>query len=268
MSASLEELVRCLLRDEPAPEGRGGAAPWRAVATPFGVVVPPAWARGRAGAFDHLQLEVVARAPEGAEVALGLRFRHALELGNATIERHVALLPRSLAQLAEEELVRELTLAGGQGRSPEGRVRLRARRLDAEHARLQVRLENTTSLPAEPSEALDAAAVLRRSFLACHVLLELSRGRFLSPLDTACAGVEPLLDCTSVNVWPVLASPDDDVLLGAPIMLPDHPAVAPQGLAALFHAPGQDLALRDLAPSDVDPQGDDAPFGAAWGRRP
>ncbi len=40
--------------------------------------------------------------------------------------------------------------------------------------------------------------------------------------------------CESVNTWPVLAAPDDDAVLAAPIMLPDHPRIAPESLGNLF----------------------------------
>ena len=50
-------------------------------------------------------------------------------------------------------------------------------------------------------------------------------GRFLSQLDAP---------CDSVNTWPVLASPEDDVMLGAAIVLPDHPQIAPESRGNLF----------------------------------
>ena len=56
-------------------------------------------------------------------------------------------------------------------------------------------------------------------------MLPSRRGRFLSQLDAPC-------DC--VNTWPVLASPADDVMLGAAIVLPDHPQIAPESRGNLF----------------------------------
>ena len=56
-------------------------------------------------------------------------------------------------------------------------------------------------------------------------MLELSAGRFVSPLET---GHE------SVNIWPVLATPGDDAVLGAAIVLPDHPQIAPESHGNLF----------------------------------
>ena len=56
-------------------------------------------------------------------------------------------------------------------------------------------------------------------------LLAVEGGRFVSQLDAA---------CDSVNTWPVLASPEDDVMLGAAIILPDHPQIAPESRGNLF----------------------------------
>ena len=37
-----------------------------------------------------------------------------------------------------------------------------------------------------------------------------------------------------MNTWPVLASTADDVMLGAAIILPDHPQIAPESRGNLF----------------------------------
>jgi hypothetical protein len=58
-----------------------------------------------------------------------------------------------------------------------------------------------------------------------HILVHVQGGRFVSPLE---AGRE------SANTWPVLATDDDDTILGAAIVLPDHPQVAPRSYGNLF----------------------------------
>jgi len=40
--------------------------------------------------------------------------------------------------------------------------------------------------------------------------------------------------CENVNTWPVLGTPGDTAVLAAPIMLPDHPSLAPESLGNLF----------------------------------
>jgi hypothetical protein len=66
---------------------------------------------------------------------------------------------------------------------------------------------------------------MERSLISTHPLLRTAGGRFLSQLDAP---------CESVNTWPVLASPADDVMLGAAIVLPDHPQIAPESRGNLF----------------------------------
>jgi len=41
-------------------------------------------------------------------------------------------------------------------------------------------------------------------------------------------------ECESVNTYPILATPEDDVLVGAAIVLPDHPQLAPESRGNLF----------------------------------
>ena len=42
------------------------------------------------------------------------------------------------------------------------------------------------------------------------------------------------MTCAASNTYPVLATPDDDALLGAAIILPDHPQLAPESRGDLF----------------------------------
>jgi hypothetical protein len=84
------------------------------------------------------------------------------------------------------------------------------------------RVENLTDV----SAALDRAEALRYSLISTHPILRAAGGaRFVSQLDAP---------CDSVNTWPVLASPDDDVMIGAAIVLPDHPRIAPESRGNLF----------------------------------
>ena len=93
-------------------------------------------------------------------------------------------------------------------------------------------VHNSTPI-ADPEEASRGEA-LRHSLLSVHPLLEVSGGRFVSPLERdgeageAAAGSEP------VNTFPVLVDEDDRAVLGAAIMLPEHPELAPESLGNLF----------------------------------
>ena len=121
-------------------------------------------------------------------------------------------------------------------------VRLSAEELGSERYAVAVRVENTTAftaLDASRGEALEA------SLLSTLPFLRLGSGRFASPLDDGAA-------LRSDNTFPVLATPDDDVLLGATIMLPEHPQIAPESRGDLFDGTEieEALLLHVLALSD------------------
>ena len=72
------------------------------------------------------------------------------------------------------------------------------------------------------------------SFLSTHVVVEATGGRFVSPLERQGAPARRSQACRNVNTFPVLATPSDDAVLGAAIVLPDHPRMAPESLGNLF----------------------------------
>ena len=84
------------------------------------------------------------------------------------------------------------------------------------------------------SSGLDRAGALARSLISTHPVVQVTGGRFVSPLD------QP---CPSVNTFPVLATPDDDVVIGAAIVLPDHPEIAPESRGGLFDSTEIEEAL-------------------------
>jgi hypothetical protein len=119
--------------------------------------------------------------------------------------------------------------------------------------RLRVRVENTdrtTPVDASRDEAL------RCCLLATHTLGEVDRGRFLSLLDPPEWAAQAARGCRNVHTFPVLAGPPGagDVLLSAPIILPDHPRVAPESPGDLHDATEIDeiLSLRTRTLSDAE----------------
>jgi hypothetical protein len=60
------------------------------------------------------------------------------------------------------------------------------------------------------------------------------------------------MTCANVNTNPVLATPEDDAILGAAIILPDHPQIAPESRGSLFDSTEieEALLLHVLALSD------------------
>jgi hypothetical protein len=117
--------------------------------------------------------------------------------------------------------------------------------------RLRVRVENLDRTT--PDEARRERA-LRRSMLAAHTLLTIAAGRFVSLLDPPEWATGAARDCHNVHTFPVLAGPPGttDVVISSPIILYDHPQIAPESPGDLHDATEIDeiLALRTLTLSD------------------
>ncbi len=75
---------------------------------------------------------------------------------------------------------------------------------------------------------MSRADALRRSLHSTHVVLRLDSGRFVSPLETDGPAGRAVQACRNRNTWPVLAAEDDRAALGAAIVLPDYPSLAPE----------------------------------------
>ncbi len=106
------------------------------------------------------------------------------------------------------------------------------------------------------SERSDREAALPRSLVSAHVMLGLSAGSFLSMADPPEWAKGEAAACENLHTWPVLAGEAGrtDVLLSSPIILEDHPAIAPESPGALYDALEIDeiLALRTAALTDQE----------------
>lgn len=129
-----------------------------------------------------------------------------------------------------------------------GTVRVECRRLPGPYGalRLRVRLDNRTAW----SRPYDRGEALRGSFIATHLLLHTDEGRFLSMLDPPEWAKGYLAECANVGTFPVLAGEASraDLVLSSPIILYDHPRVAPESAASFMDATEIDelLSLRTL----------------------
>jgi len=120
--------------------------------------------------------------------------------------------------------------------------------------RLRVRTENVTDWA---GDAERRAEVLRHSPVATHLILGATPGtRFVSPLDPPEWARPAVTSCTNSATWPVLVGEDgdDDVVLSAPMVLPDHPEIAPESPMDLFDGTENDelLSLRILTLTDEE----------------
>jgi hypothetical protein len=117
---------------------------------------------------------------------------------------------------------------------------------------LRVRVDNRT--PLHDAGAREAA--LPAAIVASHTIIGVAGGAFVSMVDPPEWAAEAVAGCVNVGTWPVLAGPpgERDVMLCAPIILYDHPEIAPESPGDLFDATEIDeiLTLRTLALSDAE----------------
>ena len=134
-----------------------------------------------------------------------------------------------------------------------GRLVLTAHRVEGPYGLIEVtaELENTTGWqPAGGHARQDAVG---SSMISAHLILATTEGRWLSAVDPpAFAGRAYGIDVQE-GCFPVLIG-DDRVMLAAPIILPDHPGVAPESPGDFCDATEIDeiLALRTLTLTDEE----------------
>ncbi|WP_329214226.1 hypothetical protein OG352_03610 [Streptomyces sp. NBC_01485] len=139
-----------------------------------------------------------------------------------------------------------------------GTVRLSARELDGPYRamRLTAVVENTSDWTPPEGRAAARDAALPRALVATHLLMALSAGSFLSMTDPPEWAKGAVAACRNLHTWPVLAGEPGraDLVLSSPIILEDHPAIAPESPGALYDATEIDeiLALRTAALTDEE----------------
>jgi hypothetical protein len=178
------------------------------------------------------------------------------------------------AELLGPGLVREFSVPGGEDREPlaaeepgtagfavrrreplAGAVSVRTSPVPGpwRAVRLQVQVENRTA--AEPVPALREEA-LPTALVAAHLIVTVSGGEFISMTDPPEWAKPAVAECENAGCWPVLADPDGgrQVVLSSPIILYDHPELAPESPGELYDGTEIDeiLTLRTLALSDEE----------------
>ena len=144
-----------------------------------------------------------------------------------------------------------------------GTVTVRATPLPGpwQSARLTVEVTNQSEIPGEGARSdgaffLDREAALPAALVAAHVIITVSGGAFLSMTDPPEWARPQVEACQNAGCWPVLAGPESSrqVMLAAPIILPDHPEVAQESPGELYDGTEIDeiLTLRTLALSEEE----------------
>jgi hypothetical protein len=194
----------------------------------FGGVYPPA--HTAAHPDDPCEMRAQVRCDGPAAVDVKVRFLH-------VVAREADAEYDAWDEATERELgPGEFTIAAGREgtrswRSLAGRVDVA---IDGD--RLTVSVRNETPFAADREEAL------RQTFCSTHMVL---RGAtFVSATEAA--------DCEQVGCWPVLVG--EDAMLCSPIILEDHPRIAPESPGDLFDGGEIDglLALNILALTDSE----------------
>lgn len=132
----------------------------------------------------------------------------------------------------------------------EGRIRFRAEPEQAPVSlwRLAVRIENTTPWPEAEAPREHA---LRGFLVGVHTLLRVDAGGFLSLTDPPEWAREPASQCRNERTWPVLVGEPGErsTVLCSPIILEDHPRIAPESPADMYDGTEIDeiLTLRTMA---------------------
>jgi hypothetical protein len=120
-------------------------------------------------------------------------------------------------------------------------------------ARLTVQVTNRTGAAAG---AVTREQALPAALVAAHMIITVSGGAFVSMTDPPEWAWSEVGACENVGCWPVLAGPPESrqVMLASPIILPDHPEVAPESPGDLYDGTEIDeiLTLRALTLSDAE----------------
>ncbi|WP_211264108.1 hypothetical protein [Streptosporangium amethystogenes] len=97
---------------------------------------------------------------------------------------------------------------------------------------------------------------LRHSLISAHLLIAVTAGAFVSLLDPPEWARPAVETCRNEHTWPVLVGEPGhrDVMLSSPIILYDHPDIAPESPGTLFDSTEIDemLHLRTLTLTDEE----------------
>jgi hypothetical protein len=205
---------------------------------PFGTLYPPEFcAREQAGDACLLVLEVLAL---GERPSFDVRLRFLQPLDEGALPHDVQLTSAQASLCFERPPV-------------QGRIERVALPLGQGVWKVRIEVENRTSFPSGPR-----ARALLCALASPQLLVTVSGGTLVSAIDPPPALRQQAADCRSRGCFPVLVGPPGSrsTMLGAPIILPDYPAVAPESPGDMFDGTEIDelLTLRLLTLADDERQ--------------
>jgi hypothetical protein len=187
----------------------------------FGVLYPEPFG-GLIGERDAAQTECLLQTSEHAALDVKVRFLQWVD--GTPVEREILAAELGLEELACSP---QETLFSHSG--VEGKLEVRAARVGPGLFQVTARICNLGRFDGE-----DRDEALARSLLSAHFILTARGGRFISLFDPPESFRAAAAQCRNVGLWPVLAGRDDSQVLSAPIILYDHPRIAPQSPGDLF----------------------------------
>jgi hypothetical protein len=236
----------------------------------FGGVYPRDWSERHVD--DRWQTQTQVLVQGDAPVDVTVRFLHVVRRqlisGGEPVDELVVDGERHISW--EEATERELgpgpvAIPGGREEEPlgdsasvvrtwlalEGSVEVETERLRDDLQRVTVRISNTTPFSGSREEALE------QTFCSCHAVLRAGAGaEFVSLTDPPPDVREEAAGCFNEGVWPVLVGEPHErgTMLASPIILEDHPRVAPESPGDLFDGGEIDqmLVLNILALTDEE----------------
>jgi len=231
----------------------------------FGVVMAPGYAAADPSETSFTRAECVLEHSGQPSVRVLLRFLQVQrrtsggQSWDEAVEREVEAAADAAA-LFGDGVTREFTVEGGEDRDEDvvrrreplaGAVTVRAAEVPGpwRALKLQVKMENRTGLGSVPQRREDA---LPTSLVAAHTIITAEGGKFLSMTDPPEWAAPAVAGCRNEGGWPVLADPDDQVMLSSPIILYDYPELAAESPGELYDGTEIDeiLTLRTMALSD------------------
>jgi hydrogenase maturation protease len=238
----------------------------------FGGVHPESWSRAHPDDRCAVQAQCLLEGPADVAIDVAVRFlqvvrRRPVDASGAPVDELDGVLAWDEARERETTL---LAVAGAPARAaidiPAGRdvepvaggtlvrtwqalagtVDVALEPIAAGLHRLTARVANTT-----PFDGGDRDDALRRTLASTHVVLRSADGAFVSQTDPPDELRDAAAACENVGVWPVLVA-DRHTMLASPIVLPDHPQIAPESPGDLFDGCEIDqlLVLNILALTD------------------
>jgi hypothetical protein len=235
----------------------------------FGVLMPSAYVATDDSERASSQTEIVFEPRSDSLLQVELRFLHLQHRTGGgqpdwdeTVERQVDLTV-PVAELRGKGVVEEFEFAGGtetadgvrRDSAPvHGAMVLQVVDVPGPFGALRLRVSVENRSPAALTNRDEA---LRSALVAVHTMFALSPGHFLSMTDPPEWAGPAVQACSNVGTWPVLVGPADHpdaVVLSSPIILADHPEIAPESPGDLYDSTEIDeiLTLRTMALTDAE----------------